>query len=173
MPASRTPEGTPNHCTICGNQMVMEHTDPPGDVVCPRCGCHLWKATFQIPSIHDTTPVTYAEKRKWLEAELVKQRKAEAVQADRRAELLTLQLQGTEKQREQITRMLEQHSTSSPLHDVNTLEKMQHILQLTEAGQTTQEIADQVNSAEMSVRTYLMMMEHMVRQERFLENAMS
>lgn len=153
--------------------MVMEHSDPPGDVVCPRCGCHLWKATFQIPSIHDTTPVTYAEKRRWLEAELVKQRKAEAELADSRAALLALQSQGTEKQRQQVTRLLEHQSTSSPLHDVKTLEKMQHILQLAEAGQTTQQIADQVNSAEMSVRTYLMMMEQMVRQERFLQNAMS
>jgi hypothetical protein len=41
-PSSRTPEGEPNCCPICGNKLRLEPSDPPGDAPCPFCGCLLW-----------------------------------------------------------------------------------------------------------------------------------
>jgi hypothetical protein len=41
-PSSRTPEGSPVHCPLCGAESRIELSDPPGDSVCPICGCHLW-----------------------------------------------------------------------------------------------------------------------------------
>lgn len=43
-PASRTPEGEPNRCPICGNQVVIDPSRPPGDAPCPHCGHLLWFA---------------------------------------------------------------------------------------------------------------------------------
>ena len=41
-PASRTPEGEPNHCPICGKDLQIEPSRPPGDAPCPHCGALLW-----------------------------------------------------------------------------------------------------------------------------------
>src|SRR5438105_4042397 len=35
--ASRTAEGLPNRCPVCGNALVIEPSTPPGDVPCPNC----------------------------------------------------------------------------------------------------------------------------------------
>jgi anti-anti-sigma factor len=40
--ASRTPEGTPNRCPVCGTRLKIEPSDPAGDAPCPRCGHLLW-----------------------------------------------------------------------------------------------------------------------------------
>jgi anti-anti-sigma factor len=40
--SSRTPEGTPNHCPLCGSDLKVEPSDPSGDAPCPRCGHLLW-----------------------------------------------------------------------------------------------------------------------------------
>jgi acyl carrier protein len=40
--ASRTPEGLPNRCPICGATSFVEPSIPPGDAPCPRCGHLLW-----------------------------------------------------------------------------------------------------------------------------------
>lgn len=45
MPSSRTPEGDPASCPICGLASAVEPSIPPGDCVCPHCGSHLWVAT--------------------------------------------------------------------------------------------------------------------------------
>jgi hypothetical protein len=42
MPSSRTPEGQPNRCPICGNEISVEASSPPGDAPCPRCGSLVW-----------------------------------------------------------------------------------------------------------------------------------
>lgn len=42
MISSRTPEGTPNHCPLCGGEICVEPTRPPGDAPCPNCGTLLW-----------------------------------------------------------------------------------------------------------------------------------
>lgn len=40
--ASRTPEGTPNRCPVCGNEVKIEPSVPAGDAPCPHCGTLLW-----------------------------------------------------------------------------------------------------------------------------------
>jgi hypothetical protein len=42
VPASRTPEGVPATCTICGETFDIEPSFPSGDAPCPRCGCLIW-----------------------------------------------------------------------------------------------------------------------------------
>jgi hypothetical protein len=41
-PSTRTPEGEPNRCPICGNELIIEPSRPPGDAPCPHCGHLLW-----------------------------------------------------------------------------------------------------------------------------------
>ena len=41
MISSRTPEGQPNDCPVCGKAVVMEPSQPFGDAPCPHCGCLL------------------------------------------------------------------------------------------------------------------------------------
>jgi acyl carrier protein len=40
--SSRTPEGLPARCPICGNSFLLEPSFPAGDVPCPSCGHLLW-----------------------------------------------------------------------------------------------------------------------------------
>jgi acyl carrier protein len=40
--SSRTPEGTPNRCPLCGAAICVEPVQPPGDAPCPNCGTLLW-----------------------------------------------------------------------------------------------------------------------------------
>src|SRR5437667_3685123 len=40
--SSRTPEGAPNRCPVCGNEVVLDPTVPSGDAPCPHCGQLLW-----------------------------------------------------------------------------------------------------------------------------------
>jgi len=40
--SSRTPEGLPNRCPICGNEVCIEPSLPFGDAPCPHCGHLLW-----------------------------------------------------------------------------------------------------------------------------------
>jgi anti-anti-sigma factor len=40
--ASRTPEGWPNHCPVCGADLIIEPSQPTADAPCPRCGHLLW-----------------------------------------------------------------------------------------------------------------------------------
>ena len=42
IPSSRTPEGEPNRCPVCGHIVRIEPSRPPGDATCPYCGCLLW-----------------------------------------------------------------------------------------------------------------------------------
>jgi len=42
--SSRTPEGAPNRCPVCGNSIRIEPSIPPGDAPCPNCGSLLWFA---------------------------------------------------------------------------------------------------------------------------------
>jgi mannitol/fructose-specific phosphotransferase system IIA component len=47
-PASHTPEGWANRCPVCGHDVHIEPTVPPGDAPCPCCGHLLW---FNAPSM--------------------------------------------------------------------------------------------------------------------------
>src|SRR5687768_13028604 len=40
--SSRTPEGFPVRCAVCGAESYVEPSLPPGDAVCPRCGQLVW-----------------------------------------------------------------------------------------------------------------------------------
>ncbi len=40
--SSRTPEGDPAHCAICGAESLLEPSYPAGDTICPNCGALLW-----------------------------------------------------------------------------------------------------------------------------------
>ncbi len=41
-PSSRTPEGEPNRCPVCGKDLCIEPSRPPGNAPCPHCGSLLW-----------------------------------------------------------------------------------------------------------------------------------
>jgi anti-sigma B factor antagonist len=40
--SSRTPEGLPSRCPICGAVPNLELSEPAGDAPCPNCGCLVW-----------------------------------------------------------------------------------------------------------------------------------
>ena len=40
--SSRTPEGEPNRCPLCGADFDLEPSQPSGDAPCPGCGQLLW-----------------------------------------------------------------------------------------------------------------------------------
>jgi hypothetical protein len=40
--STRTPEGNPNRCPLCGRDLEIEPSTPPGDAPCPYCGSLLW-----------------------------------------------------------------------------------------------------------------------------------
>jgi hypothetical protein len=40
--STRTPEGEPNECPVCGHKVRLEPSRPPGDAPCPQCGTLLW-----------------------------------------------------------------------------------------------------------------------------------
>jgi len=42
--SSRTPEGLPERCPVCGKSIRVEPSLPPGDAPCPNCGSLLWFA---------------------------------------------------------------------------------------------------------------------------------
>ena len=42
--SSRTPEGLPSQCPLCGAVTNLEYSDPAGDAPCPNCGYLLWKS---------------------------------------------------------------------------------------------------------------------------------
>ena len=39
---SRTPEGDPNRCPVCGARWNIEPSQPAGDAPCPSCGTLIW-----------------------------------------------------------------------------------------------------------------------------------
>ncbi len=40
--SSRTPEGLPNRCPVCGAEVKLEPSWPAADACCPNCGSLLW-----------------------------------------------------------------------------------------------------------------------------------
>src|ERR1700688_2740516 len=50
VPSSRTPEGLPQQCSVCGNEVRIDPSTPLGDAPCPFCGCLLWFPAAQSPS---------------------------------------------------------------------------------------------------------------------------
>src|SRR5580704_12005122 len=46
--SSRTPEGSPHQCPVCGKIAALEPCYPGGDSVCPSCGHLLWELRHRI-----------------------------------------------------------------------------------------------------------------------------
>lgn len=46
--SSRTPEGWPSRCPLCGAIVNLEYSDPGGDAPCPKCGCLLLESSRQL-----------------------------------------------------------------------------------------------------------------------------
>src|SRR5437899_2528662 len=42
--SSRTPEGRPNRCPVCGKELCIEPSSSTRDAPCPHCGHLLWFA---------------------------------------------------------------------------------------------------------------------------------
>jgi hypothetical protein len=45
--SSRTPEGLPGHCVLCGKDFQIEYSDPGNDATCPYCG-HLTTLSAEL-----------------------------------------------------------------------------------------------------------------------------
>lgn len=56
--SSRTPEGVPNHCPMCGAEVIVDPSIPPGDAPCPHCGHLLW---FPPDARSELQPKEYSE----------------------------------------------------------------------------------------------------------------
>ncbi len=52
-PATRTPEGDSGRCLVCGSDVTLEASVPPGDAPCPNCGCLVW---FEIGKSKPAVP---------------------------------------------------------------------------------------------------------------------
>jgi acyl carrier protein len=52
--SSRTPEGEPQRCPICGDIVTTEPSVPLGDSVCPQCGSLLltFRDKLDLPNLH-------------------------------------------------------------------------------------------------------------------------
>ena len=48
---SSTTDGTPSSCSVCGKNVWIAPSDPPGDATCPHCGSLIW---FDAPLSADT-----------------------------------------------------------------------------------------------------------------------
>ena len=51
--ASRTPEGYPSHCPICGAEANIEYSEPIGDATCPSCGHLLWRRSEIVDQLRN------------------------------------------------------------------------------------------------------------------------
>ena len=53
MISSRTPEGLPSRCPLCGAETSVEFSDPGDDAPCPSCGCLLWLSASLLERLQD------------------------------------------------------------------------------------------------------------------------
>ncbi len=49
--SSRTPEGMPSECPLCGAQTNIEFSEPAGDAPCPGCGCLIWASAQLLQTV--------------------------------------------------------------------------------------------------------------------------
>ncbi|PHR97634.1 MAG: hypothetical protein COA78_27315 [Blastopirellula sp.] len=50
--SSRTPEGQPNRCPVCGKSVIIEPSALFGDAPCPGCGTLLWFVARKTDAIY-------------------------------------------------------------------------------------------------------------------------
>ncbi len=65
--SSRTPEGRPGHCPVCGSHVRIEPSDPAGDAPCPRCGHLLWLARQDLGDVQVIRPTGSRLEPEWLD----------------------------------------------------------------------------------------------------------
>lgn len=64
--SSRTPEGEPFHCRVCGNDVTIEPSVLAYDAPCPVCGTFLWLSRFpQLASFLKIDELSQ-ERREWI-----------------------------------------------------------------------------------------------------------
>jgi hypothetical protein len=51
--ATRTTEGFPSRCPVCGKRMSIDSGEPVGDAVCPHCGVLFYPEWEQARPAHD------------------------------------------------------------------------------------------------------------------------
>lgn len=56
IPSSRTPEGIPQRCPICGTEANIEVSAPAGDSCCPSCGHLLWEIRDRLSAARGFAP---------------------------------------------------------------------------------------------------------------------
>lgn len=53
MIASRTPEGFPSKCPVCGANSNIEFSSVGGDALCPNCGTLLWQTSALLDRLYE------------------------------------------------------------------------------------------------------------------------
>lgn len=61
--STRTPEGEDAHCVVCGKDLRIEPSRPPGDATCPHCGTLTW-----FPVADSTPTCDCPATQQWLRA---------------------------------------------------------------------------------------------------------
>jgi len=51
--SSRTPEGLPSRCPLCGADAAVVFSEPGGDAPCPGCGHLLWRAVELLERVRE------------------------------------------------------------------------------------------------------------------------
>jgi anti-anti-sigma factor len=54
--STRTPEGEPIRCEVCGSELKIEPADPSRDAPCTRCGHRVWFAWENLGDVEVITP---------------------------------------------------------------------------------------------------------------------
>jgi len=49
--SSRTPEGMPSNCPLCGATNNIDYSEPGSDAPCPNCGHLLWASAQLLKSL--------------------------------------------------------------------------------------------------------------------------
>ena len=51
--ATRTTEGLPSHCPVCGKRMSVAPGEPLADLICPHCGVLFYANAHPLPPVPD------------------------------------------------------------------------------------------------------------------------
>jgi hypothetical protein len=103
--SSRTPEGEPNRCPVCGSAVRVEPSLPALDAPCPACGCLLW---FRPPSAEPGEAASLAAEAAKLAVGWLLQVGATRLGAPDRATVVTLHTIRDARQAELLERHLGQ-----------------------------------------------------------------
>src|SRR5262245_35661497 len=89
--SSRTPEGEPTRCPVCGSKAaIVPSSFPTTDAPCPSCGFLLWisgppfktvMTQRERAELYDRVIAEWGRRREALEAELSQKRAAESTAA--------------------------------------------------------------------------------------------